>query len=94
MRKLSLAFIRVYQVTLGPFFGLFSACRYQPTCSVYTMDAIRKHGARRGWWLGVRRIARCAPWGGHGHDPVPDTYVTWRQARAAKRAPHAHGSRP
>ena len=89
MKKLSLLFIRVYQHTLGPIFGLMSSCRYDPTCSRYGSEAISRFGARRGWWLAVRRIARCAPWGGSGHDPVPDEYVTWRQARAMKRSRHA-----
>ena len=86
MRKASLALIWVYQHTLGPVFGLLSACRYEPTCSRYTVDAINRFGARRGWWLGIRRISRCAPWGGHGYDPVPEQYVSWRQKRAQNRA--------
>jgi putative membrane protein insertion efficiency factor len=93
MRKLSILFISVYQHTIGHFFALFSACRYEPTCSRYTTAAIERFGARRGWWLGIRRISRCAPWGGHGHDPVPEEYVSWRAARATKRS-HAHGVHP
>ena len=89
MRRLSLLVIRVYQHTLGPIFGLFSQCRYEPTCSRYGYEAIARFGARRGWWLAVRRIARCAPWGGSGEDPVPEEYVTWRQARRRK---HEHSS--
>ena len=85
MTRLSLLVIRVYRVTLGPLFALFSSCRYSPTCSQYGMEAIRRFGPRRGWWLALRRIARCAPWGGHGHDPVPDEYVSWSEARRRKR---------
>jgi putative membrane protein insertion efficiency factor len=93
MRRLSVLFISLYQHTIGHVFALFSSCRYEPTCSRYTTQAIERFGARRGWWLGIRRIARCAPWGGHGHDPVPDEYVSWRSARAHKRE-QAHGVHP
>ena len=89
MKRLSLIVIRVYQVTLGPIFGVLSSCRYEPTCSHYGAEAISKFGFRRGWWLTIRRISRCAPWGGHGHDPVPDEYVSWR---AAWRRKHNHNN--
>lgn len=48
------------------------ACRYDPSCSTYALEALERHGARRGTWLTLRRIGRCHPWGGHGWDPVPD----------------------
>lgn len=48
-----------------------SPCRYVPSCSSYALEAVEVHGAVRGSWLAVRRISRCHPWGGHGHDPVP-----------------------
>lgn len=48
-----------------------SPCRYVPTCSSYALEAVETHGALRGLWLALRRISRCHPWGGHGHDPVP-----------------------
>ena len=48
-----------------------SPCRYDPTCSNYALEALARHGAVRGNWLTVRRLARCHPWGGHGWDPVP-----------------------
>ena len=63
------ALIRAYQLFLSPVMG--SNCRYQPTCSAYAMEAVAVHGAARGSWLALRRISRCHPWGGHGHDPVP-----------------------
>ncbi|MGL4596531.1 MAG: membrane protein insertion efficiency factor YidD [Bacteroidia bacterium] len=61
--------IRFYQGAISPY--LAPACRYTPTCSQYGIEAIRKHGPLKGGWLTLRRIGRCHPWGGHGHDPVP-----------------------
>jgi putative membrane protein insertion efficiency factor len=69
LSALSLALIRVYQLFLSPLMG--SRCRYYPTCSHYTAEAIRVHGFFKGWWLGLKRISRCNPWGGFGIDPVP-----------------------
>jgi putative membrane protein insertion efficiency factor len=63
------ALVRGYQLLLRPL--LPPACRYQPTCSEYALDALRTHGAARGSWLATRRICRCHPWGGSGYDPVP-----------------------
>lgn len=51
--------------------GRLSPCRYVPSCSTYAREALAHHGAARGSWLAVRRLVRCAPWGGHGYDPVP-----------------------
>ncbi|MAE65243.1 MAG: membrane protein insertion efficiency factor YidD [Phycisphaeraceae bacterium] len=60
--------VLVYRVTLGRVIG--GHCRFQPTCSQYMIDAVRKHGAFRGAWRGVRRICRCHPFGGSGYDPA------------------------
>jgi putative membrane protein insertion efficiency factor len=62
--------VRAYRLLLSPWLGL--SCRYQPTCSAYALEALEKHGAIRGTWLAIRRIARCHPGGGSGYDPVPD----------------------
>ena len=61
--------IKLYQILLSPLLG--QSCRYHPTCSQYTIEAIEKYGPIKGIWLGTKRIARCNPWGGSGHDPVP-----------------------
>lgn len=53
--------------------GRPSPCRYVPSCSVYGREAVAHHGALRGGWLTVKRLVRCAPWGGWGYDPVPGT---------------------
>ncbi len=61
--------VRAYQLTLSAVFG--RTCRHLPTCSSYTIEAIERHGAWAGFWLGLFRIARCNPWGTGGYDPVP-----------------------
>tara|TARA_Y100001970_G_C13933742_1_gene699634 strand:+ start:579 stop:800 length:222 start_codon:yes stop_codon:yes gene_type:complete len=61
--------IKLYQILLSPLLG--KSCRYHPTCSQYSVEAIEKYGPVKGIWLGIKRIARCHPWGGSGHDPVP-----------------------
>ena len=68
MKTVAVAAISLYQQALSPY--LPGACRYQPTCSQYTAEAIHRYGVIRGTWLGVRRILRCTPVGGHGYDPV------------------------
>ena len=61
--------VRGYQILISPLLG--SNCRHQPTCSAYMIQALREWGPLRGGWMGVRRIAKCHPWGTFGHDPVP-----------------------
>ncbi|WP_293913871.1 MULTISPECIES: membrane protein insertion efficiency factor YidD [unclassified Sphingobacterium] len=68
-RFLFILLIRIYQLFISPLLG--ANCRYTPTCSQYGMEAIKKHGPFKGGWLAIKRILRCNPWGGHGHDPVP-----------------------
>ncbi len=62
--------IHLYRWFLSPFLGRH--CRFQPTCSQYALEAIAAHGAARGWWLVLKRIGRCHPWGAAGFDPVPE----------------------
>ena len=73
MKKLfSLPFIFIiwiYQKAISPLFP--STCRYTPTCSHYSIDALKKYGPIKGSWLSIKRILSCNPWGGCGHDPVP-----------------------
>ncbi len=61
--------VRAYQWVVAPLLG--PRCRYLPSCSEYAIDAVRAHGSLHGSWLAAKRVARCHPWGGHGHDPVP-----------------------
>lgn len=65
-----IALVRLYQVTLGHLIG--GQCRFAPTCSHYSIEALARHGAIKGGWLTLRRLVRCHPWGGSGDDPVPD----------------------
>jgi uncharacterized protein len=51
--------------------GRPSPCRFDPSCSAYALESLQVHGAIRGSWLSIRRVARCHPWGGQGYDPVP-----------------------
>jgi len=62
--------IRFYQLVLSPYLG-GSKCRFTPTCSQYTAQAIEKYGPIKGIFLGVKRLSKCRPGGGHGYDPVP-----------------------
>jgi len=62
-------FLRAYRAVISPLYG--QVCRYHPSCSAYALEAVTRHGALRGSWLGARRIARCHPWAEGGYDPVP-----------------------
>ena len=64
-----LALVGLYRYAISPWLGF--NCRYQPTCSAYALEALRRHGAFRGSALALQRIGRCHPWGGSGYDPVP-----------------------
>ena len=78
--RLLLAAIVLYSRLVSPFLG--ANCRYYPTCSSYTRQALETHGALRGSWLGMKRIGRCHPWHEGGVDPVPQT---------APATPHPRG---
>ena len=70
MKKIIIYLIKFYQITLSPLLG--SNCRFQPTCSQYTIEAIEHHGVLKGLHLGIKRISKCHPWGPKGYDPVPE----------------------
>jgi uncharacterized protein len=69
-RRLLMALVRGYRFLLKPWLG--SACRFEPTCSAYALQALDRHGAWAGSALSVARLARCHPWCNGGHDPVPE----------------------
>ena len=62
--------IRIYQIIISPIFP--ASCRYTPTCSQYSIEALKEWGVFRGSWMAIKRIGSCHPWGGSGHDPVPE----------------------
>jgi putative membrane protein insertion efficiency factor len=68
--------VRLYRWTLSPaktvLFGPLGQCRFTPSCSEYALEALQTHGPAAGSWLAVKRVCRCHPWGGCGHDPVPE----------------------
>lgn len=64
-----LLLIRAYQLAISPMLG--NRCRFYPSCSEYSMEALRRHGLVKGLWLSVRRVGRCHPWHPGGYDPTP-----------------------
>lgn len=87
IKKLLILLVRFYQYAISPLFP--SSCRYTPTCSQYMVEALQKHGAIRGTWLGLKRISSCHPWGGHGHDPVPLTKAELKAQNTKKSCCHS-----
>ena len=69
MKYLFIGLVKFYRNCISPYTP--ASCRYTPTCSQYTLEALHKYGALKGVWLGLKRIFRCHPWGGEGYDPVP-----------------------
>jgi len=64
-----LGLVYFYKFAISPLTP--ASCRHEPTCSTYTIEALKTHGPFKGLWLGIRRISKCHPWGTHGYDPVP-----------------------
>ena len=75
MKRIGILLIRAYQATIGPLFA--GACRFEPSCSNYGIQAFERFGFVRGFWLTLRRLLRCRPFGPHGYDPVPDEWPGW-----------------
>jgi len=69
IRRFFVLLIKGYSYLISPFMG--NNCRYTPTCSAYTQEAVEIHGVIKGLWLGIKRISRCHPWHEGGYDPVP-----------------------
>ena len=69
MKHVFIALVKFYQLVISPIFP--PTCRYTPTCSEYTLQAIKEWGAWKGTWMGIKRLSTCHPWGGSGYDPVP-----------------------
>lgn len=88
MKWLVLRLIRLYQLVLSPIIG--QQCRFHPTCSQYTMEAVELHGVLKGLWLGVRRISRCHPFHEGGFDPVPGSKDALSAKGDEPRDPHDH----
>ena len=78
--------VRIYRAAISPmlgaFFGATGGCRFVPTCSAYAAEAVRERGAIHGGWLSVKRVCRCHPWGGHGHDPVPSKHSVTQESNS------------
>ena len=86
--------VKFYRYFISPL--LPPSCRYTPTCSEYALEALALHGPFRGTWLAIRRLGRCHPCGGHGHDPVPAAAHV-HATHAGDGCPHHHaptGSQP
>ncbi|MDR3451315.1 MAG: membrane protein insertion efficiency factor YidD [Rhodoferax sp.] len=74
IKALLIFLVKGYRLLLSPWLG--SSCRFEPSCSAYSLQALQQHGAAAGSYLTLRRLVRCHPWCDGGHDPVPDTLKT------------------
>ena len=90
MQRLLIGVVKGYRLFLSPWLG--SSCRFEPTCSVYSLQALEQHGAAAGSYLTVRRLVRCHPWCDGGHDPVPQDLP--RGMRLFSRLHHLSNTQP
>lgn len=74
MKYLLIGLLKLYRLFISPLYG--QVCKYYPSCSAYSLEAVQKHGALRGSVLTVKRLGRCHPWAAGGYDPVPGTGVS------------------
>jgi putative membrane protein insertion efficiency factor len=84
-QTLLIGLVKGYRLFLSPWLG--SACRFEPTCSAYSLQALQQHGAAVGSYLTLRRLARCHPWCDGGHDPVPPVSLFSRLATPVASTP-------
>ena len=89
--------VRAYRLAVSPILAAAFApaglgCRFTPTCSQYALEALQVHGAIQGATLAARRLCRCHPWGGSGHDPVPAAGTNVQNLKCNGTAPSSHGS--
>jgi putative membrane protein insertion efficiency factor len=88
IRAFLIGVVKAYRLTLSPWLG--NQCRFTPSCSLYSIEALQQHGAAAGSYLTLARIARCNPWCQGGHDPVPDTkprLFAWAAHSQEKKLP-------
>jgi putative membrane protein insertion efficiency factor len=78
--RIAIGFVHAYRYLISPWLG--ASCRFSPSCSAYAIEALKRHGALRGGWLALKRIARCHPWANPGHDPVPRRRIDGQAGRA------------
>ncbi len=88
MRALLVGLVKGYRLLLSPWLG--SACRFEPSCSAYALQALEQHGAAAGSYLTLRRLVRCQPWCAGGHDPVPQELPRTMRLFSRLDAPSPH----
>jgi putative membrane protein insertion efficiency factor len=86
MQRLLITIVKAYRLVLSPWLG--SSCRFEPTCSVYAIQALAMHGAAAGSYLTLKRLARCHPWCDGGHDPVPSMFPSSWFSKTEPLSPH------